>query len=439
MQHAEVAELGRRTGLRIQGVIARAGSNPAFGTKVLIILLYFLFFNVKLLFGAQSVILKDIKLAERAEGPEVLLELSGKCQLRYGFLPDPQDKGGKLYIDLFPSVLDAKVRANPTGGVNGVKKVRVGQFDKDVVRVVLHLERDIKEVRYSWEGELLKAFLEFKEQPSASSEVHQPQQKRPDPYELLRALGRNPGKYGGFPISLNFSNVPVRDVLRLFSDLLGINLAVDKEVHSKVTMKFKDIPWDQAFEAVLRATGLGMEVKDNLVYVFPLSKDRGYADLSNSALISLEIRLITLEEPWLDSLSREALSLQKIPERELKESQMGQVLYTWRLQTAEGKEACLEQRLGPIKVKGEKVEMTLQMGFVPFVLQDGALRVIVECKRSFYLRGPGDDVKSWGPERVRSEIPLKEGELLLISGIGKGPDTDKAMAVIVRLGIDREG
>lgn len=440
MQHAEVAELGRRTGLRIQGVLARAGSNPAFGTRfVLLILFFVLFQSLRLLLAAQAIILKDVKLATRDGGVEVLLELSGKCHLKYGFLPYSTGKGGKLYIDLYPCVLDSKAVFGSSSGVNGVEKVRVGQFNREVVRVVLHLEENLKKVRFNWEEGDLKGILDFDREKSPSISEISPQGEKVDPYEILKALGRSAGQYRGFPVSLNFSNAPVRDVFRLFSDLLDVNIAVDRDVHSRVTLRFKDVPWDQAFEAVLKAANLGMEVKKNLVYIFPVEKEKGNPHISWSSLISLEIKLIALGDMSPFFISQDVLSLQKVSEERLAESLGGQVLYTWKLQTVEGKEAYIEQRIGQVKPTESKGDIVLQLAFVPLILQDGNLMVKVDCKKVLYSKEHGYEGQILDVERVKSEIMLKEGETLVIGGIGRGTDTGKVMAVFVHLNCNKEG
>lgn len=441
MQHAEVAEFGRRTGLRIQGVSARAGSNPAFGTRFILVVLLFvsIFLKVsKSLLAAQTIALKDVRIASRDNGVEVLLELSDRGRFRYGFLPHPEGRGGKLYIDLFPCVLDSRNNFGSVNGVNGVERVRVGQFDKDVVRVVLHLEKSLKEVRFNWEEGFLRGILDFAGETAVPFKVSSKPLEKVDPYELLKVLGQNRGQYRGFPISLNFSNAPVRDVFRLFSDLLDVNIAVDREVSSRVTLRFKDVPWDQAFEAVLKAANLGMEVKKNLVYIFPIEKGKGVAEASGSSLISLEIRLMVLEDGDLYLAFEEALSFQKVSEQRLKDRLKGQVLFTWKLQTVEGREAYVEQRIGQVKLKEGKGDMVLQLGFVPTVSQDGTLRVKVECKKSLCLKDQGQEREPLGLERVKSEMVLNEGEVLVIGGIGKRADTDRLMAVFVRLSCNKE-
>jgi len=68
----------------------------------------------------------------------------------------------------------------------------------------------------------------------------------------------SPGQraYTGDPISLNLKDADIKDVLRTFAQLTGLNIAVDPQVSGTVTVDFVDVPWDQALDLILRQNGL---------------------------------------------------------------------------------------------------------------------------------------------------------------------------------------
>lgn len=65
------------------------------------------------------------------------------------------------------------------------------------------------------------------------------------------------GSYYGHPISLQFENVPVRKVIAYIASEVGANILVDDKVAGKISLKLRNIPWDQALALVLKSKGLG--------------------------------------------------------------------------------------------------------------------------------------------------------------------------------------
>jgi type IV pilus assembly protein PilQ len=87
----------------------------------------------------------------------------------------------------------------------------------------------------------------------------------------LSASGRtlNPGErvYTGEPISLNLKDADIKDVLRTFAQLTGLNVAVDPQVNGTVTVDFVDVPWDQALDIILRQNDLTYDLEGNVMRV----------------------------------------------------------------------------------------------------------------------------------------------------------------------------
>lgn len=77
--------------------------------------------------------------------------------------------------------------------------------------------------------------------------------------------------YTGHPISLDFREGDLQDILRLFADISGLNIIVNPGVTGKVTVKLNEVPWDQALDIILKSQGLGRLTEDNVIRVAPLS------------------------------------------------------------------------------------------------------------------------------------------------------------------------
>jgi type IV pilus assembly protein PilQ len=71
----------------------------------------------------------------------------------------------------------------------------------------------------------------------------------------------------GEPISLDLKDADLKDVLRTFAELTKINIAIDPEVKGSVTVRFNDVPWDQALDVVLRMNGLGYVLEGRILRV----------------------------------------------------------------------------------------------------------------------------------------------------------------------------
>jgi type IV pilus assembly protein PilQ len=84
-----------------------------------------------------------------------------------------------------------------------------------------------------------------------------------DPNRLVR-----PG-YVGEKLSLNFQNVEVRAVLQVIADFTGLNIITSDTVTGNLTLRLRDVPWDQALDIILQSKGLDMRKTGNVVWIAP--------------------------------------------------------------------------------------------------------------------------------------------------------------------------
>ena len=87
-----------------------------------------------------------------------------------------------------------------------------------------------------------------------------------DPNKLVQ--GTTPG-YSGDKLSLNFQNVEVRAVLQVIADFTGLNIITSDTVGGSLTLRLKDVPWDQALDIILQAKGLSKRKNGNVVLIAP--------------------------------------------------------------------------------------------------------------------------------------------------------------------------
>lgn len=75
--------------------------------------------------------------------------------------------------------------------------------------------------------------------------------------------------YRGDKLSLNFQNVEVRSVLQVIADFTGLNIITSDTVGGNLTLRLKDVPWDQALDIVMQAKGLDMRKNGSVIWIAP--------------------------------------------------------------------------------------------------------------------------------------------------------------------------
>jgi type IV pilus assembly protein PilQ len=92
----------------------------------------------------------------------------------------------------------------------------------------------------------------------------------------VRPIKEDPNKlsqgtqgYRGEKVTFNFQNVEVRAVLQAIADISGINIITSDSVSGNLTLRLKEVPWDQALDVVLQARGLDMRKNGNVMWIAP--------------------------------------------------------------------------------------------------------------------------------------------------------------------------
>lgn len=75
--------------------------------------------------------------------------------------------------------------------------------------------------------------------------------------------------YTGERLSLNFQDIEVRSVLQLLADFTGLNLVVSDSVDGNLTLRLKNVPWDQAMDIILKTKGLAQRRAGNVILIAP--------------------------------------------------------------------------------------------------------------------------------------------------------------------------
>ncbi|MFN7086596.1 MAG: type IV pilus secretin PilQ [Burkholderiales bacterium] len=132
----------------------------------------------------------------------------------------------------------------------------------------------------------------------------------------IKPLTEDPGRlvrqgFAGEKLSLNFQNVEVRAVLQVIADFTGLNIITSDTVSGNLTLRLKDVPWDQALDIILQSKGLDMRKTGNVVWIAPRD------ELATREKLALEARqqIADLEPTRTESFQlnyQKAAAFQKI-------------------------------------------------------------------------------------------------------------------------------
>jgi len=112
-----------------------------------------------------------------------------------------------------------------------------------------------------------------------------------DQIEEASSLYSETKEYEGQRLTLNFQDIETRAVLQLLAETSGRNIVVSDTVQGNVTLRLRNVPWDQALDIVMTTKGLDMRQNGNVIIVAPAEEiaARETADLeSRNAISELE-------------------------------------------------------------------------------------------------------------------------------------------------------
>ena len=115
--------------------------------------------------------------------------------------------------------------------------------------------RMIVEPKGAWEHSAYQSDNQF---------VLEIRQQKIDPTKLTQGQGFN-----GEKLSLNFQNIEIRSLLQVIADFTNFNIVTSDTVTGAVTLRLKDVPWDQALDIILQAKSLGMRKTGNVLLIAP--------------------------------------------------------------------------------------------------------------------------------------------------------------------------
>ncbi|MEY2892836.1 MAG: hypothetical protein RJA98_2744 [Pseudomonadota bacterium] len=162
---------------------------------------------------------------------------------------DIRQQGQSLVVEFLRSTLPDKLRRrlDVTDFGTPIQSVSTVQSG-DRVRMVI-------EPKGAWEHSAYQSDNQF---------VLEVRAQKLDPNKLTQGPG-----FAGEKLSLNFQNIEVRALLQVIADFTNFNVVTSDSVTGNVTLRLKDVPWDQALDIILQAKGLGLRKSGNVIWIAP--------------------------------------------------------------------------------------------------------------------------------------------------------------------------
>ena len=162
---------------------------------------------------------------------------------------DIRQQGPTLVVEFLRSTLPERLR----------KSFDVTDFGTPVQRIFASQSgervRIIVEPRGKWEHSAYQSDNQF---------VLEVRPQKLDPNKLTQGSG-----FAGEKLSLNFQNIEVRALLQVIADFTNFNVVTSDAVAGNVTLRLKDVPWDQALDIILQAKNLGQRKTGNVILIAP--------------------------------------------------------------------------------------------------------------------------------------------------------------------------
>ena len=162
---------------------------------------------------------------------------------------DIRQQGQTLVVEFLKTALPEGLRRRLDVSDFGTPVQSVTTFQVgDKVRMVI-------EPKGLWEHSAYQSDNQF---------VVEVRQQKVDASKLTQGTG-----YNGEKLSLNFQNIEIRSLLQVIADFTNFNVVTSDTVTGNVTLRLKDVPWDQALDIILQARGLGMRKSGNVLLIAP--------------------------------------------------------------------------------------------------------------------------------------------------------------------------
>ncbi|MEW8690424.1 MAG: type IV pilus secretin PilQ [Candidatus Thiodiazotropha endolucinida] len=164
---------------------------------------------------------------------------------------DVREEGGKIVVEAFKTEIDASL----------VQSLDVMDFATPITKIETKPVGENVRIEISPTGEY--DYLAYQANEVFTVELRSLTRQEKEALQKERLI------FTGERLSLNFQDIEVRAVLQLLADFTGLNLVTSDTVGGRITLRLKNVPWDQALDIILKSKGLTKRQIDNVIMVAP--------------------------------------------------------------------------------------------------------------------------------------------------------------------------
>lgn len=133
--------------------------------------------------------------------------------------------------------------------------------------------------------------------------------KRPEDKNPFKPKAAN--SYTGKKISLDFQDIEVRRVLQLLADFTEINMVTADTVQGNITLRLKDVPWDQALDIILKTKNLDKRRNGNVIWIAPVT-ELIKSEEEEAKAIAQSVKLAPLQTEYIQLSYAKAVDIEKL-------------------------------------------------------------------------------------------------------------------------------
>lgn len=166
---------------------------------------------------------------------------------------DVQQQGSKVVVRTLGSKIPTHL----------AKRLNVNDFATPVSTIESYNEKGNGVITIQSTGSY--EYMAYQAENKLTISLKRPQDKN------LSSSSKTPN-YSGNKLSLDFQDIEVRRVLQLLADFTGINMVAADSVQGNITLRLKDVPWDQALDIILKTKNLDKRRNGNVIWIAPVAE-----------------------------------------------------------------------------------------------------------------------------------------------------------------------
>lgn len=166
---------------------------------------------------------------------------------------DVQQQGSKVVVRTLGSKIPTHL----------AKRLNVNDFATPVSTIESYNEKGNGVITIQSTGSY--EYMAYQAENKLTISLKRPQDKN------VTSLYKTPN-YSGNKLSLDFQDIEVRRVLQLLADFTGINMVAADSVQGNITLRLKDVPWDQALDIILKTKNLDKRRNGNVIWIAPVAE-----------------------------------------------------------------------------------------------------------------------------------------------------------------------